>query len=183
MVGAWFSLSLFVGAPLAIDVVAGEQFEPAVDVLRLQAVTLIAGFAVGALCYALLSLRQHAALLKASLIALVVAVALSVPLVPEYGAMGAAVATVAAEAALMLGYAVYLTKAQPELRPSPLIWGRIIVALAPAVLVGLLLPLPTLVLLVLSSAVYFGVLQLVGGIPGELWTTFSATIGSRLRRS
>ena len=183
MVGAWFALSLFVGAPLAISVVAGEQFEPAVDVLRLQAVTLIAGFAVGALGYALLSLRQHAALLKASLIALVVAVVLSVPLVPEYGAMGAAVATVAAEAALMLGYAVYLTKAQPELRPSPLIWGRIFVALTPAVLVGLLLPLPTLVLLALSSAVYFGVLQLVGGIPGELRTTFSATIASRLRRS
>jgi len=183
MVGAWFALSLFVGAPLAISVIAGEQFEPAVDVLRLQAVTLIAGFAVGALGYALLSLRQHAALLKASLIALVVAVALSVPLVPEYGAMGAAVATVAAEAALMLGYAVYLTKAQPELRPSPLIWGRVLVALTPAVLVGLLLPVPTLVQLALSSAVYFGALQLVGGIPGELWTTFSATIASRLRRS
>jgi O-antigen/teichoic acid export membrane protein len=183
MVGAWFSLSLFVGAPLAIKVVAGEQFEPAVDVLRMQAATLIAGFAVGALGYALLSLRQHAALLKASLIALVVAVGLSLPLVPEYGAMGAAIATVAAEATLMVGYAVYLTKAQPDLRPSPLIWGRVFAALVPAVLVGMLVPVPTLVQLALSSAVYFGALQLVGGIPGELWTTFSATFASRFRRS
>lgn len=183
MIGAWFSLSLFVGAPLAISVVAGEQFEPAVDVLRAQAVTLIGGFAVAALGYALLSLRQHAALLKASLIALVVAVALSVPLVPEYGAMGAAVATVAAEAALMLGYAVYLTKAQPDLRPSPLIWGRVLVALTPAVLVGMLLPVPVIVQLALSSVVYFGVLRLIGGIPSELWTTFSTAIGHRFLRS
>ena len=85
--------------------------------------------------------------------------------------------------ALPIGYAVYLTKAQPELRPSPLVWGRVFVALTPAVLVGMLVPVPTLVRLALSSAVYFGVLQLVGGIPGELRTTFSATIASRLRRS
>ncbi len=49
-----------------------REFEPAADVLRLQAVTMIAGFAVAALGYALLSLREHAALVKASLVALVV---------------------------------------------------------------------------------------------------------------
>ena len=149
MVGSWFALSLFVGAPLAIEVVAGEEFEPAVDVLRLQATTMIAGFAVAALGFALLSLREHAALLKASLVALVVSVALSLLLVAEYGAIGASIATVAAEATLMLGYAVYLTRAQPDLRPSPLICVRILVALAPAVAVGMMLPVPMLVRLAL----------------------------------
>jgi hypothetical protein len=47
----------------------------------------------------------------------------------------------------------------------------------------MLAPVPTIVQLALSSAVYFGALQLVGGIPGELWTTFSATFASRFRRS
>jgi O-antigen/teichoic acid export membrane protein len=182
MIGSWFALSLFVGAPLAIKVIAGEQFEPAVDVLRLQATTMIAGFAVAALGYALLSLREHAALLKASLVALVVSVVLSLLLVSEYGAIGASIATVAAEATLMVGYAVYLTRARRELRPSPLIWVRVFVALAPAVAVGMLLPVPTLVRLALSSAVYFGVLALVRGIPGELLTTFRESLASLLQR-
>jgi O-antigen/teichoic acid export membrane protein len=182
MVGAWFSLSLFVGAPLAIEIVAGEGFEPAVDVLRLQATTTIAGFAVATLGYALLSLREHAALVKASLVALVVAVGLSLLLVARYGAIGASIATVAAEATLMLGYAVYLTRARRELRPSPLVWIRVLVALAPAVAVGMLLPVPMLVRLALSSAVYFGVLGLVRGIPGELIATFSDSLASAMRR-
>ena len=182
MVGSWFALSLFVGAPLAIKIVAGEQFEPAVDVLRVQATTMIAGFAVATLGYALLSLREHASLVKASLVALVVAVVLSLLLVDKYGAIGASIATVAAEATLMLGYAVYLTKSRSELRPSPLIWIRVFAALAPAVAVGMLLPVPMLVRLALSSAVYFGVLALVRGIPGELRTTFAESLGSAVRR-
>jgi len=182
MVGSWFALSLFVGAPLAIKIVAGEQFEPAVDVLRVQATTMIAGFAVATLGYALLSLREHASLVKASLVALVVAVVLSLLLVEKHGAIGASIATVAAEATLMLGYAVYLTKARSELRPSPLIWIRVFAALAPAVAVGMLLPVPMLVRLALSSAVYFGVLALVRGIPGELRTTFAESLGSAVRR-
>jgi O-antigen/teichoic acid export membrane protein len=182
MVGSWFSLSLFVGAPLAIKIVAGAQFAPAVDVLRLQATTMIAGFAVATLGYALLSLREHAALLKASLIALVVSVVLSLLLIAKYGAIGASIATVAAEATLMLGYAVYLTRARRELRPSPLIWVRVFVALAPAVAVGMLLPVPMLVRLALSSAVYFGVLALVRGIPGELMVALSDGLASALRR-
>jgi O-antigen/teichoic acid export membrane protein len=179
MLGSWFALSLFVGAPLAIKIVAGPQFEPAVDVLRMQAVTMIAGFAVAALGYALLSLRQHAALLKASLAALVVAVVLSLLLIADHGAMGAAIATVVAEATLMVGYAVFLTRARRELRPSPLIWVRVLLALAPAVLIGMLLPAPILVRLATSSVVYFGTLALVRGIPGELWTAASTV----LRRS
>jgi O-antigen/teichoic acid export membrane protein len=178
MVGSWFALSLFVGAPLAIDIVAGAPFEPAVIVLRIQAATLIAGFALGALGYALLSLREHAALLKASLAAFGVAVLLSLLLVGKHGATGAAIATLSAEFTLMLGYAVFLTRARRELRPSPLVWGRVLVALGPALLVGMLLPLPMLVRLASSSAAYFGVLGLVGGIPGELWSTLSAPFRS-----
>jgi len=178
MVGTWFALSLFVGAPLAIDIVAGTQFEPAVDVLRIQAPSMIAGFAVATLGYALLSLREHGALLKASLAAFGVAVVLSLLLVGKHGATGAATATLAAEVVLLLGYSFFLTRARRELRPSPLVWVRVLVALAPALLVGMLLPAPMLVRLACSSAVYFGVLALVGGIPGELRTVFTASLRS-----
>jgi O-antigen/teichoic acid export membrane protein len=182
MVGSWFALSLYVGAPLAIDVVAGSQFEPAVGVLRIQAPAMIAGFAVAALGYALLSLREHAALLKGSLVAFGVAVVLSLLLVGTHGAMGAATATLSAEAALLLCYAFFLTRARPELRPSPLVWVRVFVALGPALVVGMLLPVPMLVRLACSSAVYFGVLALVGGVPNELWSTFTAFYRSAVRR-
>jgi O-antigen/teichoic acid export membrane protein len=182
MVGSWFALSLFVGAPLAIKIVAGPEFNPAVDVLRIQASSMIAGFAVATLGYALLSLREHAALLKASLAALVVAVVLSVLLVSTHGAKGAAIATLCAEATLMLGYAFYLTRARRELRPSPLVWVRVFAALGPALAAGMLLPVPILVRLACSSAVYFGILALVGGVPGELWHTLSDVYRPLLRR-
>lgn len=179
MVGSWFSLCIFVGAPLAIDLLAGPEFAPAVDVLRLQAVTLVAGFAVSALAYALLSLRQHAALLRASCVALVVSVILSLVLIPGNGAEGAAIATVVAEATLMLGYYVELARHQRDLRPSPLIWMRVLAALAPAVAVGLLVPVPDAVAVVLASIVYFGVLWAVRGIPEELWTALREALPGR----
>lgn len=174
MAGCWLALVLFVGAELAIDVVAGEEFEPAVEVLRWQAFTLIPGFALASLGYTLLSLREHRALLVATLIALVVSVAASVALVPSSGAVGAAVATVLAELSLALAYGALLTRSHPEMRPPAIALVRVGLALAPALAVGLLAPLPVVVLLVLSSAVYFAVLWLVGGIPHELWSAFAA---------
>lgn len=179
MVGSWLALMVFIGAPLAIDLVAGDEFEPAVEVLRVQAITLIAGFTLASLGYALLSLREHRALLVGSLIALIVSVAASLALVPEHGAIGAAVATVLAEVALALSYLVLLARARAGLRPPALIWLRVLAALVPATALGLLVPLPVPALLVLSSAAYFGVLKLVGGIPGELWTALAARMPVR----
>jgi O-antigen/teichoic acid export membrane protein len=173
MAGCWLALALLVGAPLAIDLVAGEEFEPAVEVLRWQALTLIPGFALASLGYALLSLREHRALLLASLIALLVSLAASLVLVPAHGAVGAAAATLLAELALALGYGALLTRSHPELRPPATSIARVFVALAPALVVGLVAPLPVIALVVLSSAVYFAVLALVGGIPGELWSAFA----------
>jgi hypothetical protein len=60
------------------------------------------------------------------------------------------------------------------MRPPALALGRVGLALAPALAVGLLAPLPVIALLVLSSGVYFAVLWVVGGIPGELWSAFAA---------
>jgi O-antigen/teichoic acid export membrane protein len=174
MAGCWLALMLFVGAELAIDLVAGADFEPAVEVLRWQALTLIPGFALATLGYALLSLREHGALLIGSLVALVVSVVAAAALVPSSGAVGAAAATVLAELSLALSYGALLTRSHPEMRPPALALGRVGLALAPALAVGLLAPLPVIALLVLSSGVYFAVLWVVGGIPGELWSAFAA---------
>jgi O-antigen/teichoic acid export membrane protein len=175
MAGCWLSLALFVSAPLAIDIVAGADFEPAVEVLRWQALTLIPGFALASLGYALLSVREHRALLVGSLIALLVSVVAALVLVPPHGAVGAAAATVLAELSLALSYGVLLARSHPELRPPALALARVFAALVPALGVGLL-PLPAAALLVLSSAVYFAVLARVGGIPGELWSAFAARL-------
>ena len=49
LLGTWMAMCCAVGAQVAIDILAGDQAQPAVEVLRIQGLTLIAtGLAVGA---------------------------------------------------------------------------------------------------------------------------------------
>src|SRR5436190_7826386 len=105
--GAWLAMNLVVGAELAIDILAGDAGQPAVPVLRIQGLALLAtalGVATG---YGLLTLRRHAPMLVSNGISIVVVVALTLLLVPGSGAQGAAIAALVAEtvlAAIQLAY-------------------------------------------------------------------------------
>ena len=77
--------------------------------------------------FVLLSLRRHRELLLANLVALALAVGLTLGLSPVYGAQGAAVATVAAEFGLASMYALFLfgaipSSASPRASCCPLPW-------------------------------------------------------------
>jgi O-antigen/teichoic acid export membrane protein len=108
--GAWLSMNLVVGAELAIRILAGEAGGPAVGVLRIQGLALLATSAAVAGGYGLLTLRRYGPLLAANACALVVAAGLTLALAPGSGARGAAVATLSAEivlAAIQLGALVH----------------------------------------------------------------------------
>ncbi len=117
LLGAFIALGLAVGAPLAIEVVAGSDFESSVSVLRLQAAGLVTSFLMVTWTYALLSLKLYRPLLIANAAAAVMAVVATIALAPPLGAEGAAIATMLAEATLAGVSLVLLSRERPALRP------------------------------------------------------------------
>ena len=168
MVGAWVAGMIVLGAPFAIQVIAGPRFAAAVPVLRLQGVGLGATFVSVTWGYALLSTRCHRAILYVNLFALLFNVALVVPLSLLIGARGAAIGTAAAEIVLATTEVIVMTHTRPEFRPSWLILPRTAAALVLAVVPMLFLPISAIARMFIASAVYGAVLIMVRAVPDEL---------------
>lgn len=183
IVGAWMALAVYVAAELAIDVVAGPGFEPAVDTLRILGIGLVGSFLIPAFGFGLLSLHRYRAILLATSAAFGLAVAAALALAPALGADGGAIALVAAELALAVGYGMLLAR-EPDLRPGlagtaraivPAVILAALVAVAPVEVAGL----PDVAAVVVATVVYFGVLRLARAIPPEV----QAAVLAPLRRS
>jgi O-antigen/teichoic acid export membrane protein len=168
LIGVWVSLSVAIGAYVAIKVVAGPSFTDAVPVLRIQALSLITAFLVATWSFALLSLKRYRELLVANAVAAVGAAVLTVTLVPPFGAQGAAIATLSAEALLAAGYLVALARSHRNLVPSPAPLARILPGAVAMVGIGLLLPTHPVIAVVLASAVYWALAFALRAVPPEL---------------
>jgi O-antigen/teichoic acid export membrane protein len=166
IVGTWMALATFLGAGVAIDIVAGAAFERAVPVLQIQGVALLASFLAVTGGFALVSLHRHLPLLVGNLVGLALIIVLTAVLVPEFGAEGAAVATLVAEAGIVALYGLVLFGSRVvhydlDLLPRVAIAG----ALA-AVLV--LTPLEGFSLVVAATVVYWTALFVMRGVPHEV---------------
>jgi O-antigen/teichoic acid export membrane protein len=170
VLGVFIALGLAVAAPFAIKVVAGADFTESVPVLRLQAVGLVTGFLMVTWTYALLSLKLFRPLLLANAAAAVVAIVATLVLSPPFGAEGAAIATVLAEAVLAAASLTALLRHRPALRPDFGVVPKVLVALAAGVAVALLVPASSLVLSLLAGAAYGAVALLLGAVPAEAIT-------------
>lgn len=157
IVGVYLALSLCVAAPFIVRVLAPPSFAPAVPVLRLQALALLGSFAATTWGTTLLSLRLHGAILRSTAVGLLTTLAVSAALVPLLGARGASIASAAAEFVVAGAYLRALVRRHPHLRPSYAIVPRLLIISLVAAAPGLLLPLPSLALWMISSAI-FGVL-------------------------
>jgi O-antigen/teichoic acid export membrane protein len=167
IVGVYVTVSLVVAAPFVIAVLGGSAYAPAVPVLRLQALALLAGFMAATWSYSLLSLRMHGELLRVTLAALLVSIVLSAALVPSLGADGASIASAACEFAAAGGYLLALARGRARMRPRLARMPR--VALAGAVALGALaMPVPSIVSWVVASAVYLALLVAFKAYPEEL---------------
>jgi O-antigen/teichoic acid export membrane protein len=161
-------LAVFVGAKDIIAIVAGPQFKPAAQVLQIQCLGLLGSFVAAVLVYALLSLGRHRAILLLACGPLIANVVLTVALAPAFGAAGAAAATafgelmIASAAALVLGRAM----APHAIRLAPII--RPIALAVPFGALALVAGVPSLVLAVLSAALYLTAVWLLGWLPEGL---------------
>jgi O-antigen/teichoic acid export membrane protein len=166
ILGVWTSVALVTGADLAIDVVAGPDFAPAADVLRVQAAALLLAFVNAVLGYALLSLGKYRALLVMAGAALFVVAVLTPILGSEHGAVGGALATVAGEAVVAAG-GVLALRLQTDLRLS---WGSA-ARIAAAGLIALTVPLlglPDVIGVLLVTVVFAVALFALRAVPDEL---------------
>jgi O-antigen/teichoic acid export membrane protein len=168
--GAWVAVSIAVGAPLAIKIIGGPKFSPAVPVLAIQGIGLGAMFVSVVWGNGLLSLGLYRSILAINVAALVLNVALVTALIPLDGARGAAIGTAIAEVVAAIVQAVAVVHSRPRLRPSlrilPLVAVASGLALIPLSLAGT--GVPTIVLLIISSSIFAAVLAALRAFPREL---------------
>jgi O-antigen/teichoic acid export membrane protein len=168
IVGSGIALATLVGAPLAIDLIAGSQFNASVDVLRVQAFALIPSFVMVVWGIALLALARFRGILVANVVAFVASAITTLALAPSYGAFGASFATLAGDTCLAVSYGIVLMRRNPEFRVSLALVPR--VALAYGIgMCALLLPSSTSVRLVAATATYLAALVAFRAIPREIW--------------
>ena len=166
--GTWVALSLVLGASLAIEIIAGDDFSPAAPVLQIQGAAMLASFVAVLWSYALLALRRHRDLLVMTLVPLVVTTALTAVLAVEYGAKGAAIATVVGEVTMAVVGGLLLARAAGFVPVSLRAVARVSAAAAVGASVALIPGIPVLLDLALASVLFFGVLLALKGIPTEL---------------
>lgn len=171
LVSVLFVLVIVVLAEPAIVLLAGEEFRGAAPVLQIQAVALIGVFLGQAWQLGLVAIRRQSALAWANGLALALVVVLGIVLIPRYGATGAAVAAVLAEAALALLLLGFLRRSRPGMVPR---LGFVLrVALAGALATpALFLPIPALLAAALAAGVFAGVALLAGALPPEIAAAF-----------
>ena len=166
--GAWVALCLVLGAGLAIEIIAGPDFDPAATVLRIQGVAMLASFIAVLWSYALLGLRRHGDLLLMTAVPLSVTTVLTIVLALAYGTKGAAVATVIGEVTMAALGAILLARAAGFVPVSAAPFVRVAVAATAGAAVALIPGIPVVLDLVLATVVYFAVLLALNGIPKEL---------------
>ena len=166
--GGWLAVALALAAPFAIEVVAGDDFEPAASVLRIQALALVASFAAAVWGYALLGLRRHRELLLINLAALAWIGSLTALLTATHGAQGAAAATASGELLLALAGAAVLARTSTGFELPWTTLAKTLVAACAAVALALLLEASPPLEAAGGTLVYFAVLLALRGIPDEL---------------
>jgi len=116
--------------------------------------------------------HRHRALLLANLVGLATSALVAVLLVPDHGAKGAAIATLAGEGVLAVVYTLTLLGPDRRLRVSAWVVPKVAVATGAALALALVPGLDGLLLVLAATGVYFAVLALVRGIPSELYMAF-----------
>lgn len=126
-------------APAAVRLVAGEEFAGAALPLQVMSAGLLAAFVGQTFGFALLSRKQHATMLAGASCALLTALVALVALVPEHGAVGAAVALLLGQLVLTMVYVQgYRRRAASRVDLRVLAHGVALTAAAASA--GLLLP-------------------------------------------
>jgi O-antigen/teichoic acid export membrane protein len=173
VIGGWTGLMLLLGAEPIIRFFGGSEFDGAIPALRILAVAIAASFLAAGWGTALIAMRAQRVLFWATAAGVGVGVVLTVVLAPAEGAKGAALAVAIGESVRALATGAALVRVRPELRPRLTVVPKLLIALLLAGLVALT-GINAVVVCVLASAIYFGLLAVTGALPPEVWGAFRA---------
>lgn len=150
-------------APSIINLLYGHNFLPATRVFQILLLTLLANFSAVTLNYALLLVNKQNAFFRASIIALILNATLDIILIPRFGGIGSAIATLVNQIFLTVMLWQTLRHAiQAGFFPN---LNKILLATAIMGIIDLILvtaSIPTIVIIAISAAVYAGILLLLG---------------------
>jgi O-antigen/teichoic acid export membrane protein len=182
LMATWIVVCVEIGAGLAIHVLADHKSDPAIAVLRIQALSLLGNFMAMACGFPLLIMRRYRPVLAANLMALVISATITTLLAPSLGARGGALAVVAGESGLALVSALLLIRTLPAGRLPLSIVPIAALAGGAAVASGLLLPIGPIAGALLATAVFLAVLALCRRFPPELLELLAGLRARFLRR-
>jgi O-antigen/teichoic acid export membrane protein len=180
VLGAGLAALTVVGAPVAIAVVAGSEFDGSIDVLRLHGAALLPTSVIAFAGYGLMSLGAFRTILACNLVGLAITAALASVLGAADGATGAAIGNLSGESALALLYVTAIARRGFHLR-----WRIPLLAClagGAAVAAGLATPLAAVVKLLVAAAVFGALTLRLGLVPSELRGAFPA-LPAPLRRA
>ena len=138
--GLFIAIAVSIGAVPLLIALGGEQYSGAANTLRIQIFAIVLVFVGQAWQLGLVALRHQRSLAVANGVALVVVVVAGVVLIPPFGAVGAAVAAVMAEAALAGAILYALKQLEPELMPNGRFAPRVLLIAAAAGAAGAVIP-------------------------------------------
>ncbi len=168
LAGVFMALVTALAAPFAVRLIAGDDFDPSIPVLRIQAIALAANFVCVAASQGLLSHGRNRSILVANICGLSATLVLNTVLASKFGAKGAAIGTAAAAWLLAAALLTGLVRGHPELYAV----GRTIPPLIVAGLVGvtpaLVTEMPSVLQALCGALGFAAVLAAFGRFPPEL---------------
>ena len=162
-------------APAAIRLLAGPNFSAATASLRVLVLSCLASYLARVLGVAAVAHHRHQRMIWVSLFGLIGNVALNLWMIPAYGTVGAALATVCSETFMLAGIATVARKdlglgvSWSKVLWRPILAGALVTGIgALALPLGPTAPMSTLLAAPIIVLAYLVVLLLFGGLPPEL---------------
>ncbi len=175
LLGGLALVTIVVGAPIAMDILGGDEFRSAVPVLRIQGAAMALTFVIAAFGYTLLAMHRHRGIMRSNGAALAVSAATVLLLGRAHGAEGASIGVLLGEATLATSYYLALG-GRSGARPSIGAAARIALATALGAACWFL-PAPPLVQVTLGVAVFGAAALLLRAVPDEVLTPIRARLG------
>jgi O-antigen/teichoic acid export membrane protein len=151
-------------APELARLVAGDDFEGAATPLRLLLCASVPAWISGLLGYALIAAGRQVSVLRLSVAALAINLALNLALVPSYGPDAAAAVALGCEAFLVAGGWLLVRRHLGIAPHLALLWRAVPAAAVMAAVLWWQRDLSLAILLPGGAALYFAVLAAVGGV-------------------
>jgi O-antigen/teichoic acid export membrane protein len=168
VLGAGTALVAAIGAPIAIDIVAGPDYAAATSELRLLALALMGTFVIALGGFALLSLERYRVLVTANVAGLVLSATITLALGPSLGAQAAAIAVVTADLTLAAVYFGLLSFGPDRVGLTLAVIPKTAAAAALAAAPLLIPGIPVVLDAAISGAIFLAAAVLLKAVPDEL---------------